>query len=352
MDKQGGVARKVSAVRPLFTILNGILLVVVALPAIAFDWYLIRICTIGNTALFGKTAEQSLLADGAYVAFFKKLLTPTGLCEIGLYHPILTVNIIFFLNVNVLFWIISLFQQSTWLIDPYWTIIPVMIAHFYQTHPLAVSDPTRGAILLVMVWIWSVRLTHSYFRREEWQLGAREDWRFTDMKKKNPLLWPLLSFVVVYLSQQVLLVGITIPFYFVFASSKPWDPVLDTLAVGMAFTGIVVAYFADTQLNEFMQMNERRKANGQPPIHILNSGLWYYSRHPNYFGEQLWWWGVALLGAHLVEGPSLVGGIGISGYGLLVFVGTFVNSLCLWQVTGMVEKRMADRDDRRVEWAE
>lgn len=47
-------------------------------------------------------------------------------------------------NVDALFWLIALIQKTTWLIDPYWTIIPVMIHAFYAGHPLAHSDPWRA----------------------------------------------------------------------------------------------------------------------------------------------------------------------------------------------------------------
>lgn len=81
------------------------------------------------------------------------------------------------------------------LIDPYWTIIPVLIAHFYHAHPTAQYDPMRARVVLALVWIWSIRLTHSYFRREEWKLGAREDWRFADMRKDYGKHWWWISFL-------------------------------------------------------------------------------------------------------------------------------------------------------------
>jgi steroid 5-alpha reductase family enzyme len=59
-----------------------------------------------------------------------------------------------------------------------------MIQQFYQRHPSAVTNATRSSIVVWLICVWSARLTHSYFRREEWQFGAREDWRFTDMSRK------------------------------------------------------------------------------------------------------------------------------------------------------------------------
>ncbi|KAM7267302.1 hypothetical protein ACFE04_009468 [Oxalis oulophora] len=55
------------------------------------------------------------------------------------------------------------------------------------------------------------------------------------------------------------------------------------------FTSGAQAYYADTQLHEFVSRNQRLKEAGKPVVINLDNGLWQYSRHPNYFGEQLWW---------------------------------------------------------------
>ena len=127
-------------------------------------------------------------------------------CELALGSPIVFVNVLFFLNVSVGFWIIGLVQGNFWLIDPYWTFIPPLIGHFYLSHPLAVHPSTaRGMVAIALVWIWSIRLTHNYvksfpspclendappqFRREGWRCGAREDWRYTKMAREHPSAW-------------------------------------------------------------------------------------------------------------------------------------------------------------------
>ncbi|KAK8946124.1 hypothetical protein KSP40_PGU006467 [Platanthera guangdongensis] len=129
----------------------------------------------------------------------------------------------------------------------------------------------------------------------------------------------------------ILLIGICLPMYAIHSSKKPWG-FWDFIATSACFSGISIAFFADTQLNNFMQRNEILKHKGARLVPNLNEGLWYYSRHPNYFGEQLWWWGLFVFAWNV-------------GYGWM-FVGPLANSLCLAYVTVLVERRMLKREDR------
>lgn len=74
------------------------------------------------------------------------------------------------------------------------------------------------------------------------------------------------------------------------------------------------------------------KGLGMPIVPNLDKGLWRYSRHPNYFGEQLWWWGLVIFGWNLGHGWT--------------FVGSLINSMCLAYVTILVENRMLKQDYR------
>ena len=73
--------------------------------------------------------------------------------------------------------------------------------------------------------------------REKWELGAREDWRYAEMRARYGSLWPLASFCLVYLIQQGMLVGLTLPLYAVFSSRSAWQPVLDSLATAGCLVG-------------------------------------------------------------------------------------------------------------------
>ena len=252
-----------------------------------------------------------------------------------LQHPIVCVNVLFFLNVCVLFWLLSLVQRSTWLIDPYWTLIPLFIAGFYCAHPLADPEPLRSGLAWLVLVAWSVRLTHNYFRREGWRFGLREDWRYAEMRRERPHFW-LEQFFVVYLAQHAMLLGLSLPFWAI--AFRPVPPGAgDVMLFALAIFGIGIARAADTQLDHFMRENAARTARGDPKVWLLDSGIWRYSRHPNYFGEQLFWWSIAGFGLVCGE-PS-------------VMIGTAINSCVLAGVTVMTERRMLDVPERRGAYA-
>jgi len=247
-------------------------------------------------------------------------------CSLAMGYPIAWANALFFLNVSVGFWVVGLLQRSFWLIDPYWTLIPPLLGHLYQLHPNAHYDTARSIISLVLLWAWCVRLTHSYFRREDWKFGQREDWRYTKMAMDYPKLWPLLSFFAVGVAQQPMLVGITLPAYTIHFVDAPFGEWYDYLAIACSVAGLFTAWLSDNQLRSFMLRNEDLVKRGLPRVPLIENGLWNYSRHPNYFGEQLWWWGYAIFSAGLGQ--------------WYMFAGTFFNSLVLASVTVMTEQRM------------
>ncbi|XP_072986439.1 uncharacterized protein C594.04c [Typha latifolia] len=247
------------------------------------------------------------------------------------HHPLLLANLLFFANVDVLFWLVGILQSNNWLIDLYWTVIPVMLVHYYATHPMAKADMVRSMVAIVLTWVWSIRLTHNYFRREKWEWGAREDWRFNEMRKEYGKHWWWISFFAVYLSQQVFLIGICLPMYAIHSSDTPWGT-WDIIAAIACITGIIMAYFADTQLHDFVSRNATLKELGAPLVPNLDKGLWQYSRHPNYFAEQLWWWGLFLFAWNVGQG--------------WMCIGPLVNSLCLAYVTVLVERRMLKQEYR------
>jgi len=280
---------------------------------------------IGNAVLCAVALAPSFVA-ATYLYSTCDVVTPTGaVCEFAMGSPVGFANALFFGNITVGFWLVGLLQRSFWLIDPYWTLVPPLLGHLYRAHPRATFDADRSLVTLALLWLWSLRLTHSYFRREEWKFGQQEDWRYTQMARDLPYLWPLVSFFAVGLAQQPMLIGISLPASSVHATPTPLGAV-DLLALAGCVSGLLLARRADNELREYMTVPRRLSRAVEP---VLQSGLWRYSRHPNYFGEQLWWWSFGLVA------------VGVGEWHVLW--GTAFNSLILATVTVMTETRMLTR---------
>lgn len=262
------------------------------------------------------------------VGTMKTAYKDDGFLSVLYWSPLLMINFLFFVNVDCLFYIIGLLQRSFWLIDPYWTLFPPLFGLIWLLHPRAYVGP-RVLVANCLVWVWSARLTHSYMRREGWKFGVREDWRYTKMAMDmGRPVWYFVSFFAVGVAQHPMLVGISLPLYSVAFASGAESPFgwLDYVATILCATGILVACVADNQLRNFMLENQARVARGQPKQQLLETGLWRYSRHPNYFGEQLWWWSLALFAVRVGQAWAIAG--------------TALNSVVLATVTVMTESKM------------
>ena len=125
-----------------------------------------------------------------------------------------------------------------------------------------------------------------------------------------------------------MLVGVTLPLWAIHfgPNCTVAFSIEDVIANCLCTIGIVVAYIADTELFEFMTANEMRVKLGKKKNLLLDDGIWSLSRHPNYFGEQLWWWSLAMFGVTCGSPWTIVG--------------TLFNSAIMMEVTRMTEQRM------------
>ncbi len=207
--------------------------------------------------------------------------------------------------------------------DPYWSVAPAVIAPWWLARLGGFVGPTaaRQAVVLALVLIWATRLTWNWVRR--WRGLADEDWRYADYRRLKSLYWPV-SFLGFHLMPTVLV------FVGCLSLVPALSPVSRTLN-GLDLAGLIVAggailveAAADRQLWAFLAIRKR----GQ----ILDTGLWSLTRHPNYFGEVTFWWGLWLFG--MAGDPSrwwtIVGPLGITA----LFLGISVP---------MMDKRMLAR---------
>lgn len=178
-------------------------------------------------------------------------------------------------------WLVSLWRRDASIVDGMWPVFIATAAGCY-----AYTSPRLGAgavAALALLFIWAVRLAVHITVRNH---GQPEDRRYQKIRANNPPFW-IRSLYVVFGFQAVLAWIVALPFM---AITRESDGVGMTGWIGcmLAAFGITFEAVADWQLQTF-----RRRAGSRD--RVLDTGLWRYSRHPNYFGECCTWWGFGLV---------------------------------------------------------
>jgi steroid 5-alpha reductase family enzyme len=194
--------------------------------------------------------------------------------------------LLFVLIFVFIIWIGSLILKDASIIDIFWGpgFIFQSLIYFF----LLDGNPARKGVILAFVAFWGARLAVHIFMRS---FGRGEDTRYQEMRARGGKGWWWKSFFQVFLTQGVMmwLIGLVI---FSGMSYKQWPTISDTAGVFVWGIGFFLEAVADSQLSMFRGKSKNRKR-------VLDKGLWKYSRHPNYFGEAVVWWGLYLLSGAL-----------------------------------------------------
>ncbi|GGE32043.1 membrane protein [Marinicauda pacifica] len=198
-------------------------------------------------------------------------------------------------------WFLSMRIRNVSIIDMFWgagfgliSILLLLINRPGTLYPLLIA---------AMPLIWSLRYTAFIFQRN-W--GKGEDARYTKLRSwaETDAAFNKLALKKVFLLQGHIMVIVALPVIVALSlSGPPALPVLMWIGAAIWLTGVLVEATADRQLKAFRADPEKR---GQ----ILDTGLWRYSRHPNYFGDAVMWWGVFIAAsANPLALPTVVGPI-------------------------------------------
>lgn len=178
------------------------------------------------------------------------------------------------------------------LYDPYWSVAPPVIVLAWVVHTdtaAATGVPVRQGLVVVLMVTWAVRLTANW--ASSWRGLHHEDWRYVQIRAQTRGRWPwwLVSLVGIQLMPTlVVFTGLLAVWPAVGGSGRPFG-MFDLAAVVLTIGAIATETTADRQLRRFV----RDPANQGRAV---DRGLWRYSRHPNYLGEIMFWWGMWLFG--------------------------------------------------------
>lgn len=215
-------------------------------------------------------------------------------------------------------WLLSLPLRNVSIVDIMWSLMFLLASITYaMAH---VSPGPRAWLVIGLVSLWSIRLAAFIGWRN---FGKDEDFRYQKIRANNEPGFAVKSVYLVFGLQAGLAWVISLPLLAAINSTTPlgW---LDALGVMLWFIGLVFEAGGDWQLSRF---------KGDPVNRgkVLDTGLWRYTRHPNYFGDFCVWWGFFL--------------IALSSGAWWSVVGPLVMSILLLKVSGvaLLEKDIGDR---------
>ncbi|MCB9478549.1 MAG: DUF1295 domain-containing protein [Deltaproteobacteria bacterium] len=201
----------------------------------------------------------------------------------------------------IVFWIVSVVRRDVSIVDSLWGpgfLVLILVAGYCGE-----GSSARTSLLTAVVALWSVRLS-AYITRRNW--GEGEDYRYREIRARHGEGFWFKSLYIVFGLQGLLMLIIGAPLLAVATlPSAPPFVAGDYLGVALFGVGFFFEAVGDRQLARF-------KADPANKGRVMDQGLWRYTRHPNYFGETLIWWGFFLLalpvsiGKYLVFSPMLM----------------------------------------------
>lgn len=197
-------------------------------------------------------------------------------------HPYVVFSTALFSGAIFIFLFSRLLKNSS-VFDPYWSIAPMVFVFYFLSISNPQSSSFRQILIISAVLLWGLRLTLNWARK--WPGMVHEDWRFRELKSGNKLKAFLLDFLGIHLFQTFQIFLGMLPLYPAISLSTRDANGFDILAFALASAGMVISLIADEQLRIFTEKNTEKGA-------FIKSGLWRFSRHPNYLGEALFWFGI------------------------------------------------------------
>jgi steroid 5-alpha reductase family enzyme len=221
-----------------------------------------------------------------------------------------------------LWFLISLFKRRNDVADVAWGLGFVLLA--WTSFFLSGSSGTRGILVGSLVSVWGLRLAWHIHARNQ---GKAEDYRYAAWRREWGTWFYLRSYAQVYLLQGTLLFLVSMPVMIINKSEGKALNVLNGIGVCVWLFGFLFESVGDAELARFAKdpLNKGK---------LLQSGLWRYTRHPNYFGEVAQWWGIWLLAPGVPDSSFAI-------------IGPLSITVLILKVSGipMLEKKMAENPD-------
>jgi len=217
-------------------------------------------------------------------------------------------------------WALSLALRDVSIVDVVWGLGFVVVA--WIAFATGDGDTARRALLAVLTTVWGIRLAVYITWRKLREPG--EDYRYVELRERHPERFWLVSLGSVFLLQGALVWVVSLPLHVAAGQDDPLGT-LDYVGVVFWAVGVFFEAVGDAQLARFKAEPANRRQ-------VMDRGLWRYTRHPNYFGDFMVWWGLYLIALS-------------TGAAWWTVVSPLVMSVLLIRVSGKdrLERGMAER---------
>lgn len=220
--------------------------------------------------------------------------------------------------VAIVFWLHSLKHDDVSMVDSLWSFMFFLATLVYAG--TTTTTGTREILILILVGAWALRLSTYITVRNH---GHTEDYRYQEIRANNEPGFRYKSFYIVFVFQAFLAWVICLPLLAAI-SGQTAIGIVDYAGIALWAIGMFFESVGDWQLSRFRAAPENAGK-------VLSTGLWRYSRHPNYFGNFLIWWGFYL--------------IALSAGGWWTIISPLLMTLLLLKVSGvaLLEKDISQR---------
>ena len=204
-------------------------------------------------------------------------------------------------------WVGSLITGNCSQVDRLWSVAPPLYVISFAA-AAGFRDP-RLDVMAMLTVLWGARLTYNFARKGGYKRGS-EDYRWPVLRKRlGPVAFQLLNITFIATYQNVLLFLIALPAWAAYLGRATPFGLLDAIATAGFLLFLAGETIADQQQWTFQTEKHARKARGEVVTHeFLTTGLFAWSRHPNFFCEQAIWWMLFLFA--VAVGQSALYGVG------------------------------------------
>ena len=238
---------------------------------------------MSKTASLVRVLVAYLFAFGVFAAWFAWGPQTGHLWLDGLIADVLATLVVF---------AASRLHHNSSFYDPYWSVLPPLLAIAWWATSHAPLDDVRAWLVLLLIMVWAVRLTGNWIYT--FPGIHHEDWRYPMLREKAGRFEFVVDLMGIHVIPTLQVFAGMLPVYVVLTRRDRAVGWLDVVALAVGFGAVALELVADVQLHRF--------AATKQPSEVMDRGVWAWSRHPNYFGEISFWLALGLFG--LAAAPS------------------------------------------------